>query len=99
MRERLENRQKWSSYTAKLIRRKGKGKGGNFREQMQCNALCIVLLTCITDKCVAELTTPKCSICFQDKIYKSECLRRDCSCRGPDTGFVHRSCLVRYAWK
>ncbi len=99
MRERLENRQKWSSYIAKLIRRKGKGKGEKFREQMQCSALCIVLLTCITDECVAELTTPKCWICYHDEVDKSECLRRDCSCRGPDAGFVHLSCLVSYPLK
>jgi hypothetical protein len=55
--------------------------------------------TCIADERVAELTTPECWICFQDEVDKSECLRRDCSCRGPDAGFVHLSCLVRYSEK
>ena len=55
--------------------------------------------TCIADERVAELTTPECWICFQDEFDKSECLRRDCSCRGPDAGFVHLSCLVRYSEK
>jgi hypothetical protein len=34
----------WSSYNAKLIRRVGKEKVGNFREQVQDNALCVALL-------------------------------------------------------
>jgi hypothetical protein len=47
MRERDWGRwQKWSSHIGKLIRirRKGKKKGGNLREQVQHNGLCIVLL-------------------------------------------------------
>jgi hypothetical protein len=43
MRERLRKTE-WSSYNAKLIRRVGKEKVGNFKEQVQCNALCIALL-------------------------------------------------------
>jgi hypothetical protein len=34
----------WSSYSAKMIRRVGKEKVGNFREQVQRNALRIALL-------------------------------------------------------
>ena len=54
---------------------------------------------CITNKHVAQLTTPECWICKEDEVEKSERLRRDCSCRGTDAGFVHLSCLVRYAKK
>jgi len=45
MRERLRKMiTVWSSYITKTIRREGKEKGGNFREQVQHNVLCIALL-------------------------------------------------------
>jgi hypothetical protein len=44
MRERWGRHQQLSSNIAKLLWREGKEKGGNFREQAQRNALCIVLL-------------------------------------------------------
>jgi len=42
---------------------------------------------------------PFCWICFGDEADEPELLRRDCSCRGTDAGFVHLSCLVEYAKK
>jgi hypothetical protein len=45
MRDRLrKTATEWSSNIAKLIRRLRKEKGGDFREQVQHNALCIALL-------------------------------------------------------
>lgn len=40
---------------------------------------------------------PLCWICLGDESETVECLRRDCSCRGTDAGYVHQSCLVKYA--
>lgn len=42
---------------------------------------------------------PLCWICLGDESETVECLRRDCSCRGTDAGYVHQSCLVKYAEK
>ena len=42
---------------------------------------------------------PFCWICFGDETDEPELLRRDCSCRGTDAGFVHLSCIVEYAKK
>jgi len=40
---------------------------------------------------------PQCWICHDEGTDESgESLRRDCSCRGSDSGFVHLSCLVGY---
>jgi hypothetical protein len=36
-----------------------------------------------------------CYLCLSGEI--DEPLRRDCSCRGTDAGFVHLSCLAQYA--
>lgn len=55
--------------------------------------------TCISDERAAQLSAPECWICKEGEAEQSECLRRDCSCRGADAGFVHLSCLVRYAEK
>jgi hypothetical protein len=54
---------------------------------------------CITIERVPQLTAPSCWICLGDEADKSERLRRDCSCRGTDAGFIHLSCLVEYAKK
>jgi len=41
---------------------------------------------------------PHCWICHDEGTDElGEPLRRDCSCRGLDSGFVHLSCLVEYA--
>jgi len=41
---------------------------------------------------------PSCYICLDDEPDASGCeVRRDCSCRGPTAGFVHLSCLAKYA--
>ena len=48
----------------------------------------------ITDK--AEL--PSCLICMcEGPDSTGQPLRRDCSCRGDDSGFVHLSCIVEFA--
>ena len=41
---------------------------------------------------------PSCYICLEDEPDASGGeVRRDCSCRGPSAGFVHLSCLAKYA--
>ena len=41
---------------------------------------------------------PSCYICLDDEPDASGGeVRRDCSCRGPSAGFVHLSCLAKYA--
>ena len=41
---------------------------------------------------------PSCYICLDDEPDESGgIVMRDCSCRGPSAGFVHLSCLARYA--
>jgi len=41
---------------------------------------------------------PSCYICLDDDLDASGGeVRRDCSCRGPSAGFVHLSCLAKYA--
>ena len=41
---------------------------------------------------------PSCYICLDDEPDESGGeVRRDCSCRGPSAGFVHLSCLAKYA--
>ena len=41
---------------------------------------------------------PSCVICMcEDPDEYGQPLRRDCSCRGEDSGFVHFSCIVEYA--
>ena len=44
------------------------------------------------------MAAPLCWICLGDESETVECLRRDCSCRGT-AGYVHQSCLVKYAEK
>ncbi len=41
---------------------------------------------------------PTCWICLENGAdYGGEVLRRDCLCRGEDSGFAHLSCIVKYA--
>ena len=38
-----------------------------------------------------------CYICHETEADEDDQLRRDCACRGTDAGFVHLSCLTKYA--
>jgi len=47
---------------------------------------------------VNDEEAPSCYICLDDEPDESGGeVRRDCSCRGPSAGFVHLSCLAKYA--
>ena len=47
---------------------------------------------------IDDVEAPSCYICLDDEPDESGGeVRRDCSCRGPAAGFVHLSCLAKYA--